>query len=343
MKAARLQTIREPLRIDNVKIPMIGGSDVLVKTKASGICHSDLNYRDGISPVGRIPIILGHEIAGTVTEVGDLVREIQKGERVCIHYILSCGDCADCSGGKENLCQEHKMIGKDVDGGFAEYICVPASNVLKLPEAIPFEQGAIIGCAVSTAFHALKRGRVRRADSVVIFGVGGVGIHAVQLAAKVFAASKITAIDISDEKLELAKKFGADEVVNATDGDPVKAMNKITERKLADVVLEFIGQRKTIEKAIECVGRGGRMVMVGIGSEDIRISPYKTIIGKEIELIGANDHLKSEMIQLIKLVETGKIDISNTITHRLTLENINCGFEIVERRIGNPLRVVITQ
>jgi propanol-preferring alcohol dehydrogenase len=343
MKAARLHKIGEELRIDRVPIPEVGVSDVLIKIKASGICHSDLNYRNGVGAVARLPITLGHEMAGTVTEVGDDVRDVTRREKACVHYVLSCGECVYCKAGKENLCEKYKMIGKDVDGGFAEYVKVPARNMLKLSDATPFEQGALLGCAVSTAFHALKRARVRTGDTVLVYGVGGVGIHAVQLASKIFHAGKVIAIDKLDEKLELARKLGADDVVNGGKCDPVKRVEETTGGKLADVVLEFIGLKVTMQTAMKCLGKGGRMVMVGIGPDDIVISPYKTIIGKEIELIGADDHLKSEMAQLIDLMSAGKIDLSHSITHRLPLEDVNTGFEILSKGIGNPLRVVLVQ
>ena len=343
MKAARLHKIGEKLRIDHVPIPEIGTSDVLIKINATGICHSDLNYKNGVGAVAKLPITLGHEMAGTVTEVGGDVRDVAKGERVCVHYVLSCGECVYCKSGKENLCEKYKMIGKDVDGGFAEYVKVPTRNVLKLPDAVPFEQGSLLGCAVSTAFHALRRARVAIGDTVLIYGVGGVGIHAVQLASEIFDAGKVIAIDKLDEKLELARKLGADDIVNGAKSDPVKRVEETTHGKLADVVLEFIGQKITIQTAIEYLGKGGRMVMVGIGPDNIVVSPYKTIIGKEIELIGVDDHLKSEMAQLIDLVDAGKIDLSHSITHRLPLEDVNTGFEILSKGIGNPLRVVLVQ
>ncbi len=343
MKVARLHRIGEELRINRVQVPKVGADDVLVDIKASGICHSDINYRDGVSPVGKLPIILGHEIAGEIMEVGGRVEGVENGDRVCVHYVISCGNCLFCSTGRENLCGKYQMIGKDVDGGFAEYIKVPARNVLKLPETIPFEQGAIMGCAVSTAFHALRRGRVSVGDTVVIYGVGGLGVHAVQLASKIFGAGKVIAVDVSNGKLKLAEKLGADEVVNTAEGDPAERIKEITRGRLADVTLEFIGLRKTIEKAIDCVGKGGRMVIVGIGPEDIRVSPYGTIIAKEMELIGVNDHLKSEMAQLIELVGSEKIDLSNSVTHRVPLEDVNRGMEILERKIGNPVRVVVVQ
>lgn len=343
MKAVRLHRIGEKLRINRVQVPRVGAEEVLIDIKASGICHSDINYRDGVSPVGKLPIILGHEIAGVITEIGHQVKGVKEGDRVCVHYVISCGSCLFCSTGRENLCEKYQMIGKDVDGGFAEYIKVPARNVLELTKTIPFEQGAIMGCAVSTAFHALRRARVSVGDTVVIYGVGGLGVHAVQLASKIFGAGRVIAVDVSNEKLKLAEKLGADEVVNAAGENPVARIKEITGGRLADVAFEFIGLRKTIEKAINCVGKGGRMVIVGVGPEDIRVSPYGTIIAKEMELIGVNDHLKSEMAQLIKLVGSDKIDLSNSVTHRVPLEDVNRGMEILERKIGNPVRVVVVQ
>jgi len=342
MKAARLHGIGEKLRIDNVEVPQVGSNDVIVDIKASGICHSDINYRDGVSPVGKLPIILGHEIAGLISKTGERVKGVEEGDRVCVHYVRSCGNCSFCRTNRENFCEQYQMIGKDIDGGFAEYIKVPASNILKLPSTIPFEQGCILGCAVSTAYHALRRGRVRAGDTVVIFGVGGLGAQAIPLA-KIFKAAKIIAVDISDEKLNLAKRLGADEVVNAATEDPAQRIEETTEGKLADLVLDFVGAAKVIEKEIHCVGKGGRMVLVGIGKDDLRVSPYKTIIGKEMELIGVNDHLRSELAQLIDLVGSGGMDLSTSITHRVHLDEVNTGFKILEERIGNPIRVVVVK
>jgi 2-desacetyl-2-hydroxyethyl bacteriochlorophyllide A dehydrogenase len=234
------------------------------------------------------------------------------------------------------------MIGKDIDGGFAEYIRVPVSNVMKLPSAVPFDQACILGCAVSTTYHALKRGRIRAGDTVVIYGVGGLGAQAISLA-KIFKAEKIIAVDISDEKLKLAKKLGADEIVNAATEHPAQRVEEITEGKFADLVLDFVGAAKVIEQEINCVGKGGRMVLVGISQDDIRVSPYKMIIGKEMEIIGVNDHLRSELAELIEIVGSGKMDLSTSITHRVHLDEVNTGLRILEERAGNPIRVVVVK
>jgi len=342
MKAARLHTIGEKLRIDSVEMPEIGPNDVIVEIQASGICHSDLNYRDGVARVGKLPIILGHEIAGLISKTGEHVKGLEESERVCIHYIRSCGKCSFCCAGRENFCEQYQMIGKDIDGGFAEYINVPASNVLKLPHALPFEQACILGCAVSTAYHALRRGRICAGDTVVVYGIGGLGTQAVSLA-KILKAKKVVAVDVSDEKLQLAKRLGADEIVNsATEGSALR-IEEITEGKLADLVLDFVGAPKVIEEEMRCVGKGGRLVLVGINEGSINVSPYKTIIGKEMELVGVNDHLRSELAELVDMVASGKVDLSKSITHRVHLDEVNTGFEILEKRIGNPIRVVVVK
>jgi propanol-preferring alcohol dehydrogenase len=342
MKAARLHAIGEKLRIDNVELPEIGSNDVIVEIQASGICHSDLNYRDGVARVGKLPIILGHEIAGLILKTGEHVKRLEEDERVCIHYIRSCGKCSLCCAGKENFCEQYQMIGKDIDGGFAEYIKVPASNVLRLPHDLPFEQACILGCAVSTAYHALRRGRICAGDTVVICGVGGLGTQAVSLA-KILKARRVVAVDISDEKLELAKKLGADEIVNPATEGLAPRIDETTGGKLADLVLDFVGAPEVIEEEMRCVGKGGRLVLVGIGEGNINVSPYETIIGKEMELVGVNDHLRSELAELVDMVASGKMDLSRSITHRVHLDEVNTGFDILEERIGNPIRVVVVK
>ncbi|MGA2783177.1 MAG: zinc-binding dehydrogenase [Candidatus Bathyarchaeia archaeon] len=340
MIAARMHRIGDRLTIDRVEIPSVTSQDVLVKVRASGICHSDLNYRGGIAPVGRLPITLGHEIAGIVEKKGKKVSELFEGDRVLVHYIISCKRCRYCKTGLENYCSEYQMIGKDVDGGFAEYVRVPANSIVKLPKTIPFEQAAIMGCAVATAYHALRRGRVRRRDVVMIIGVGGLGMHAVQLASKIFKAGLVIAVDLVDWKLKMSKSFGSSEVVNVSNQNLTDVVAKITDGKFADVVLDFVGHKSTIDNGITCLGKGGRMVLVGIGAKSMKVSPYSTIIGREIEIVGVDDHLKTELLELVRLVRSGGLDLSRSVTHRVGLEDVNHGFEILESGREHVVRVV---
>jgi len=341
MTAARLHKIGKGLSFDRIDVPTVCPHDVLVKVKAAGICHSDINYCKGVAPVRKLPITLGHEISGIIYAKGAKVIGLNVGDRVLVHYIISCGRCGHCQVGHENYCNHYQMVGKDVDGGFAEFVRVPARNALKLPKTIPFEQAAIMGCAVPTAYHALRRGRVRPGDVVMILGVGGLGMHAVQLASKVFKARQVIAVDLVDWKLKLSKQFGATVLVNAGKQNLLDTVRKVTDEQLANVVLDFVGHTQTIHAGISCVGKGGRIVLVGIGAKSMQISPYETIIGKEIEIVGVDDHLKSELFELTKLVRSKKLDLSRSVTHQVTLSEINDGFQILESNQEHVVRVVV--
>jgi D-arabinose 1-dehydrogenase-like Zn-dependent alcohol dehydrogenase len=182
--------------------------DVLVAVKAAGICHSDAHYRAGRSPVHPLPLTLGHEVAGVVEQVGVGVKSIKVGERVCLHYLATCGECEYCQRGSEQFCRSGSMIGKYRDGGYAEYICIPSRSVFVLPDDVPFEQGAIMMCSSATSLHAINKSRLKPGESVAVFGVGGLGISAIQLA-QAYGADLVLAVDINPLKLELAAQFGA--------------------------------------------------------------------------------------------------------------------------------------
>ncbi len=342
MKAARLHATGRDLSIDLVPVPELGAEDVLVKVQAAGICHSDVNYLEGIAPVAKLPITLGHEFAGTIAEKGTGAVSVEIGDRVCVHYVVSCGKCGYCTSGRETYCDQYRMIGKDVDGGFAEFARVPSRNVLKVPLTLPIDQAAILGCAVSTAFHALRRGRAKEGETVLVNGLGGLGLHAVLLASRVFNARRIIAVDVSDAKLQLAKKFGADALVNASEEEAVERVRDLTDQKLADLALDFVGRRSTVENLLRWIGKGGRLVVVGISADSVTFPPYSGLIGKEVELVGVNDHLKSELAELIRLVESGTLGLSQSITHRVILEDVNQGMQILREQTGSPIRIVVT-
>ena len=208
MKAVRLIKSGSPLEEQEIRIPAVGAHDVLIRVKAAGICHSDAHYRAGVSPVEPLPLTLGHEVAGVVEETGAEVEGFPPGDRVCVHYLVTCGQCAFCEGGTEQFCPTVQMIGKHRDGGYAEFIVVPERSVFRLPDEIPFEQGAILMCSSATSLHALNKARLRPGETVAVFGVGGLGISAVQLA-RHFGAAEVFAVDINPRKLELAERFGA--------------------------------------------------------------------------------------------------------------------------------------
>ncbi|HCK65704.1 MAG TPA: alcohol dehydrogenase, partial [Anaerolineae bacterium] len=308
MKAVRFVGVKQALEMQDIPIPEIGERDILVKVKAAGICHSDAHYRGGISPVKPVPLTLGHEVAGVVEKIGKQVTNVKVGDRVCLHYNITCGDCYHCSTGNDQFCEKVLMLGHYTNGGYAEYIAIPARNAIHLPDEIPFEQGATLMCASATAFHALKKSRIRAGERVAIFGVGGLGQSAIQLA-KAFGAIEVFAIDINREKLNLAKSYGAIPV-NARDVNPVDEIKKLTNNKGVDVAIEMIGLSQTMKQAIQIAGVMGRVVIVGLSSQPIEVNTYTEILGNEVELIGSNDHHLAELPLLVDLARRKILDTS---------------------------------
>jgi 2-desacetyl-2-hydroxyethyl bacteriochlorophyllide A dehydrogenase len=340
MKAVRLIKPGHPLEMQGIPIPSVGSRDVLVRVKAAGICHSDVHYRAGVSPV-HIPLTLGHEVAGVVEQVGEEVTNVKVGDRVCLHYMVTCGNCIYCSQGSEQFCTSGQMLGYHRDGGYAEYIGLPARSAFLLPEEIPFEQGAIMMCSSATSFHALRKGRVKANESVAVFGVGGLGMSAVQLA-RAFGAMDVYAVDINARKLKLAEGFGAIPV-NAAETDPAAEIKRLTDGRGVDVALELIGLPLTMGQAIESLAKFGRAVMVGVTQKTIEIGPYRDLILREAEVIGSSDHLAQELPTLIELARRGRLDLSDVVTEALPLdaEAINERMDELEH-FGGDVRTVIT-
>ena len=340
MKAVRLVEIGRPLEMHDIPVPEVGSQDVLVKVKAAGICHSDAHYRAGISPVHPLPMTLGHEVAGVVEEIGETVAGIRPGDRVCLHYMVTCGNCEYCNKGNEQFCTSGSMIGKYRPGGYAEYISLPARSVFKLPIEIPFEQGAIMMCSSATSFHALQKARVKAGETVAIFGVGGLGMSAVQLA-YAMGAMKVFGVDLNLNKLALAKEYGAIPI-NVGQVDAVQEIKHQTQGKGVDVALELIGLPVTMRQAIECVGVFGRIGLVGLNEKTIEINPYVELLAKEAEIIGVSDHLASEIPSLIEYVRAGKLDLSKVISHTVSLnaDEINEVFDKLDT-YGHAGRIVI--
>ena len=340
MKAVRLTGIKKPLEMQDIPVPAIGERDILVKIKAAGICHSDAHYRAGISPVGFLPITLGHEVAGVVEKTGAQVTNVKTGDRVCLHYLVTCGDCYHCSTGNEQFCTKGKMIGHHINGGYAEYIAIPARNAIHLPDEIPFEQGATLMCASATAYHALLKSRIRPGDKVAIFGVGGLGQSAVQLA-HAFGATEVFAVDINDEKLHLAASYGAIPI-NGKKTDAVVEIKKSTGGNGVDVAIEMIGLPQTQKQALQCVGVLGRVVLVGLSDKMLEINTYTELLGNEVELIGSNDHRLQELPSLIEFAKKKMLDTSRIVTRTIPLdaEAINATLGALEN-FSSDVRTVI--
>jgi 2-desacetyl-2-hydroxyethyl bacteriochlorophyllide A dehydrogenase len=340
VKAVRLVKVGKPLKTQEVPIPAVGEQEVLVRIRAAGICHSDAHYRAGTSPVGPLPQTLGHEVAGIVDEVGVDVRGVQKGDRVCLHYLLTCGECHFCRTGHEQFCVQGKMIGKHTDGGHAEYIAVPARNAVRLPDEVSFEHGAILMCSSSTSFHALRKARLRAGETVAVFGAGGLGMSAVQLA-QIMGALAVYAVDINADKLVLAERFGA-VPVDASQSDPVAEIRRLTGGQGVDVALEVIGLKQTMEQAVRSLAVLGRAVLAGICDRPFEIDSYHDLLGREAEVIGCSDHTLWELEVLVEYARRGRLDLSHVVTRTVPLESeaVNEVLDNLEA-FGGEVRTVI--
>src|SRR2546423_6071281 len=226
MRAVQLTQIGKTLAQADIPIPETGSSDVLIRVAAAGICHSDAHYRAGISKIDDLPLTLGHEVAGRVEEAGSDVTHLSAGDRVCVHYLVHCGRCEFCVRGLEQFCRSGQMIGKHRDGGYAEFIKVPGANVFPLPDDISFETGAIMMCSSATALHAMNKARFKAGESIAIFGFGGLGYSALQLA-RAFDYRDVYVVEINPAKLASAASMGAI-AIDVRSADPVEQIKKAT-------------------------------------------------------------------------------------------------------------------
>ena len=308
MRAIRLVEPGKPLVDADVEDPRVGPHDVEVQIEAAGICHSDVHYRAGTRSVPDLPLTPGHEVAGTVSAVGSHVKRISPGDRVAIHYLISCGVCERCLEGLEQFCEPGLMIGLDRDGGYAEAIAVPERNAFPMPASIPVEVAAIMMCSSATSLHALRRGRMEPGESVAVIGVGGLGISAIKIAFAL-GASEVFAVDTNPEKLKIAQDLGATPV-------PAHKVKTIG----ADVALELVGLPETMRAAVDALGVRGRAVAVGLTHESFSLDSFDDLVLREAEVIGAADHLGSEIDELIEMVDSGAIDLSEVVTATVPLE-----------------------
>ena len=338
MKAVVFHGTDKGLKIEDIPVPKIDDDQILVDVAACGVCHTDLHYIEhGVPTFKKPPVVLGHEASGIVEEVGANVTHIKKGQRVLIPAVLTCGRCSACRQGRENICSAMTMLGNHFDGAYAEYVAVPAKDVLDLPESIPLEEASIIADAISTPYHAVKnRAQVKPGDTVVVFGCGGVGVNAIQMASA--AGAYVIAVDINERKLGWATEFGAAKTINAEKVERVsKEVKKLTGGG-ADIAMEVIGNPRTIEEAFESVRVGGRLCVVGYTHEKISIVAGK-IMFKELEIVGSLGCRPVDYIPLIRMVEQGKIDVKRQVTHRFPLEEIDKAFAVMKE--GTSLRSIV--
>jgi S-(hydroxymethyl)glutathione dehydrogenase / alcohol dehydrogenase len=363
-RAAVLFEVGKRLELRDVEVERPRAGEVLIQMAAGGVCHSDLHAMTGHLAVA-LPAILGHEGAGVVADVGPGVTSVKAGDHVIPLWRLSCGVCEYCSDGRPALCNtglQIRMTGRLTDGStrfrldgqeikhfagvstFSEYSVVPEGAVLKIPDDLPLDRAALMGCAVITGVGAvINCAKVRPGSSVVVFGTGGVGLNAVQ-GARLAGAEKIIAVDLLDRKLEFARQFGATHTVNATGGDPVAQVRALTGGRGVDYAFEVIGLPKTMRQAYDCLAKRGMAVVVGVAPMAMEVSvPVMSLVFEERVLTGSlygSSRPKLDIPRLIDLYRGGKLMLDELLTRTYPFEEINEAYAALER--GEVARSVVT-
>jgi propanol-preferring alcohol dehydrogenase len=306
MKAAILREFKNPLSIEEIAKPAPTADEVLIEVQACGVCHSDLHVADGdwpqIVPITKKPLILGHEIAGNIVEIGGEVRDLKVGDRVGVPWVhWTCGECDFCREGNENLCSKQRITGVTVDGGYAEFVKAPASHVTRIPDELSFVDAAPLFCAGVTVYRALKHAKIEPGHRLAVFGVGGLGHLAVQIGKGLGAV--VTAVDISDEKLAHARGLGASTTIN------LATVNVVKETRRAGgmhVVLVTSAAKAAYDSAFPCVRPTGTLLVVGLPSESICFPPI-LMAAAEVRIRASSVGTRQDLCELLAMAAGGKV------------------------------------
>ncbi len=306
MKAALLRGFKQPLSLEEVERPRPDAGEVLIRVEACGACHSDVHVADGdwvrLAEVIKRPLILGHEIAGQVVEKGAAVRDLNVGDRVGVPWIhWSCGECEFCVEGSENLCKRQKITGVTVDGGYAEFVKAPASHTLRIPDRLSALEAAPLFCAGLTVYRALKRSGIVAGQRLAVFGVGGLGHLAVQFGRELGA--EVTAVDVGEQKLALAKSLGAAHALNAAATDVVKALRG---RGGVHASLVTSAAKSAYDAAFACVRPTGTLLAVGLPADDICFPPILMAAG-EVRIQATAVGTRQDLREVLAMAAEGKV------------------------------------
>lgn len=278
MRSARFYGPNEPLRLEDAPVAEPGADEVKVRVRGAGVCGTELHFVEGLYPPAKTPMTLGHEVAGEVAEVGSAVENFESGDRVAVYYYLFCGRCRWCLRGFQNLCLALRGLFAFVsDGGFAEYVTVPAHCLVRLPEEVSFEDGATLCCSATTSIHALSVAELQPGETAVVYGAGGVGLSLVQLAR--LRGARVVAVSRSEDKLATARELGADHAV--TPAQVGEVVGDLTGGLGADVVFELVGSEETMPIALSLLGKRGRLVFIGYTGHPLTVSPLALVVDEQ--------------------------------------------------------------
>ncbi len=354
MKAAVLSAANGGLQIEEIPVPEPKAGEVLVRVAACGVCHTDLHVMKA-EVAFPMPAVMGHEISGTIAELGPGVAGPAVGTRVACAFIMPCGFCRACGAGRDDLCDNffamNRLRGTLYDGttrlrrkdgtpiamysmaGLAEYAVVPATDVFPLADSLPLAESSVLGCAIFTAYGAVRHGAdLRGGERIAVVAVGGVGINVIQVA-RVFGASQVIAVDIRDDKLEAARRLGATHVVNASAGDAVARVRELTDGLGVDVAFEVLGLPQTFTQAFEMIRDGGRMVAVGIAPGKMTAPVEITrLVRRELRIIGSyGARTRTDMPEIIRLAAQGIFQTETMVTQRFSLDEADAAYQALAR------------
>lgn len=337
MKAAVLREFKKPLSWEEVTTPRPGPDDVLVKVMACGIDGTDLKLLDGFGYTPDLPFIMGHEVAGVVTEAGHRVSGFEEGDRVIVYNFTTCGECLPCRTFREQICVNMGSVlgAKERNGGYAEFVTVPGRQLVQIPDDVSWPDSAVCCDAGMTAFHAIDRAGLQMGETVLIVGVGGVGSIAVQLAK--IAGARVIAVELSQSKREWARQIGADEVLSPNDEDLPAVVRDLTEGLGVDCAIDIVGQTDTMTAGVASLRNGGRMVVVGYTPDHYPVEG-KYLAQNELEIIGTRAGRKQDLINVVRLMASGRV--GSIVTQTFPMENANEALAVL--RSGENLgRIVL--
>jgi len=349
LKSAQIIEPNKPLEINETELPKPNGNQVIVKVRSTGVCHSDLHLWEGGYDTGdgfmkvtdrgvKFPVTPGHEVVGSVEEIGDSVQGVNIGDLVLVYPWIGCGECTTCEKGDTNLCESPKSLGVFQDGGYAEYVLVPDAKFLAKIDNLDPDAAASLACSGLTAFTAVKKALTNSPENILIVGAGGLGLMGVQIANALTKANIICA-DLDDEKLESAKKLGATHIINTKESDAVKKIMSICNEKGVDSIIDFVNAPPTVKMDLSLVRKRGNIILVGLFGGSVELS-LVSIPLKAITIQGAYTGNYNDMLELIKLAQRGVIN--PIVSKHYKLDDANTALDdlknrkIIGRAVINP-------
>lgn len=339
---AAFMTGLNKMEIRDIEVPKLREKDVLVKLEYVGICGSDVHYLEH-GKIGDFVVngdfILGHECAGTVIETGSGVQHLKVGDKVALEPGITCGQCEFCKTGRYNLCRDVEFLATPpYHGSLMNYIAFPENMCFKLPDNITTKEGALVE-PLAVGMHAAMQGNVKLGDSVVILGAGTIGLVTL-LACKAYGATEITVVDVIPKRLEYARKLGATSIVNAAETDVFSEIEKLTDKKGVDIVIETAGSARTISQTPYLIKNGGTIVLVGLAPQDIIEFNFAKIMAKEAQIKSVFRY-RNIYPTAIKAIAKGIIDITGIVTHEFDFDEVAKAFDYVINNKQDVVKAVI--